>query len=526
MSNQVEIHVCQTESERDAAFAVRRTVFVGEQGVPEAEEIDEYDTDALHLLAIGDGGEPLGTARVIRKTGNLAKIGRVAVLKAVRENGLGRRLMQAALDAAIARGMVAAVLDAQSYAIPFYEKLGFVADGGVFDDCAIPHRRMNKELTTMTGFERLRAAFPSAEKSLHLNHAGTAPAPTVCRDAVNLVMDEMMSADSFTTYAHHMKREANLRGIFARMLHTKPETLAITRNTSHGITIMAQAIPFTAGQNVVVARSEYPANLYPWMAQAQRSVTVKMADAQANGLVEESALMALCDSQTKVLAVSSVQWGTGQRMNLQKLGDFCRAKGILLCVDIVQGFGQMEYRIEELPVDMAAAGCHKWLVAPGGVGVLYVRDGLMPQLLNTNIGWNSVADSVQWEKLQFDTLKPTPARFEEGTPNLLGVAALEASLSLVESVGFTQVYARIQSLADTLTVALHTRGMHLMSPSEPSRRSGIVAFRHPTLPNETVHAALTEKGILCAVRCGNIRFSPYAYQTDAEMQAAVDAIPV
>jgi len=142
---------CETEADREAAMRIRFEVFVDEQGVPPELEADELDAAALHLLAVnglvnGLDGEPVGTARVVDKGDGVAKIGRVAVRKAYRGLGVGEALMRRAINAAAARGMTTALLDAQLPVIPFYERLGFVAEGPIFDDAGIPHRRMTRLL--------------------------------------------------------------------------------------------------------------------------------------------------------------------------------------------------------------------------------------------------------------------------------------------------------------------------------------------------------------------------------------------
>lgn len=376
--------------------------------------------------------------------------------------------------------------------------------------------------------DEMRALFPSAQKCIHLNHAGTSPTSRPVGEAVQTVLDELMSADVFAAYRGQMKRQETLRSAFGRMMNVSPSTLAFTRNTSHGIAIAAQAIPFQPGDVVVVAENEYPANVYPWMAQGDRGVTVRLVKPREGGYVAEEDLMAACmeaGDKARVLAVSWVQWGTGQRMDLARLSTFCRERSILLLADVVQGLGALRLDLSALPVDIAAAGCHKWLLTPGGQGILYVRENLMPHLRFTNIGWNAVQEPIDWERLHFDDLKPTADRFEEGTPALLATAALLASVEVLEAVGFDAVERRVLALADHARALLHDRGLTLMSPDAPGKTSGIIAFRHPTHSNEAVENSLKAAGVIAAVRCGNVRFSPHAYNTEAELEEAVAALP-
>ena len=131
-------------SDLAACHALRRTVFIEEQSVPEAEEMDDLDGQAIHLLAC-DGDRPVGTARVLIR-GDIGKIGRVCVLPDQRGTGLGAALIRAALDLLRRQGVAQARLGSQTHALGFYEKLGFVAEGPIYDDAGIPHRDMSLNL--------------------------------------------------------------------------------------------------------------------------------------------------------------------------------------------------------------------------------------------------------------------------------------------------------------------------------------------------------------------------------------------
>ena len=139
------ITVVQTPAEREACYDIRKDVFVEEQAVPLELEMDEYDEIAVHFLLRDADQAPLATARLLDKHG-LAKIGRVAVRKEARGQGLGLMLMQFVLDESQKRGFTEAVLDSQTYAIPFYARLGFTAEGEEFDDAGIPHFLMRRKL--------------------------------------------------------------------------------------------------------------------------------------------------------------------------------------------------------------------------------------------------------------------------------------------------------------------------------------------------------------------------------------------
>ncbi|WP_370252231.1 GNAT family N-acetyltransferase [Nioella sp.] len=140
----MKIRIAISDTDRAACFAVRKAVFMGEQGVSEAEEWDGLDDACTHFLAASADG-PAGCARLLPK-GYIAKVQRVAVMPAYRGTGLGRQIMQAVLDHARHEGFTTVILDSQTHALGFYEALGFIAHGPEFDDAGIPHRSMRLAL--------------------------------------------------------------------------------------------------------------------------------------------------------------------------------------------------------------------------------------------------------------------------------------------------------------------------------------------------------------------------------------------
>ena len=508
------VQICHRSEDIAEAMAIRLDVFVGEQHVPAELEADALDSVATHLL-LWEDDHPIATARLLDRGKGVLKVGRVAVLKTERGKGYGTQIMDAALRLAAKRGFLTALLDAQTYVIPFYESLGFSVEGEEFEDAGIPHRRMTKSL--------IAELFPHTQKCLHLNHAGTSPIAQPVAEAVKMVISDLQSENAFNAYANDFARQRELRETIGRMINADADHIALVKNTSHGLAIASQAIAFQTGQNVVVAACEYPSNIYPWQAlKSRQGVTTKLvaatSDSIINGWISEDDLIAACDKNTRVLAVSWVQWHTGQRLDLVKLGNFCRENKILFVVDVVQGVGALELDLQSLPVDIATAGCHKWMMAPGGIGFLYIHPDVLPKLLATNVGWNWVASPIAWENLQFADTKPTAARYEEGTPAILNVASLLASLKLLESVGWDVIEKHVVSLANYAQELLKAKGMNVQSRPD---NSGICAFRHPILSHAEVLERFATENIIIVERYGNLRFSPHFYNTKIEIERAV-----
>jgi len=515
----------RTPMEWQQVIALRRAVFVDEQGGPSDEEPDALDPVSRHVAAVLEG-RIVGCARLIYLGEGTLKVGRVAVRHDRRGTGIGSALMRFAHRCALAEGMRRVVLDAQVEALAFYERHGYQAEGPVFDDGGIPHRRMVLVLPDTvhppSGPDWMRVSrielFPHTATGIHMNHAGLSPVASPVAHAAAVAAAALLSDDTLQGYLDHAKREHRLRQVAARMASVSEDCVGFVRNTSHGLAIAAQALPKKSAGNTVCVANDYPSQIYPWMARGP----VRLVEPRPDGFVHETDLEAACDSDTDVMAISWVHWTSGQELDLHRLGTFCRRRGIRFVVDVVQGFGALRLDLSSLPVDIAVAGCHKWMMAPAGIGMMFVHPETMRHLEAVNIGWNSVEHPMQWDRLHFEDLRATPRRFEEGSPSLTATAALLASLEGMESVGFDTIDANVRQLARLTRALLTDRGMKV-APGSVS--SGIVPFRHPAMANDDVAAGLDRQRVRCAVRGGWVRFSPHFYLDETDIAAAVDAIP-
>ena len=519
----LEVRIASRPDEWKQILAMRVAVFVDEQGGPADDEPDHYDPISRHIVA-REVGETVGCARLIDFGQGRGKIGRVAVRRDRRGAGIGDALMRFALARLSAEGFESVELDAQLPVIPFYERFGFVAGGPQFLDGGILHRKMVMEL--VAGLSRnaggalstYRSLFPHARTGIHLNHAGLAPIALPVSQAAAAAVDALLCDNTLQAYVDHAERERRLRQLVARMVNAPASTIGFVRNTSHGLSIAASNLPRKPDGNTVCIANDYPSQVYPWMARGP----VKLVAPRPDGWVHEQDLEAACDRGTDVMAVSWVHWTSGQELDLQRLGSFCRKRGITFVVDVVQGLGALRLDLGSLPVDIAAAGCHKWMMAPAGIGVLYVHPETMKQLGECNIGWNSVENPMDWDRLHFEDLRPTPRRYEEGSPSLASTAALLASLEIMESAGFDDVDKRVRELAQQARLLLQSRGIIV---SSASTTSGIVPFRHPGLSSSSVAETLDGVRVRCAVRGGWVRFSPHFYMNEAEIESAVANVP-
>ena len=361
-------------------------------------------------------------------------------------------------------------------------------------------------------------------QSVYLNHAGIGPAPArvvqAVTDAVTLTARDPLGA--FTEMV--MPAMASARARLAQLMGVPAEHLAITKNTGHGLSLVADALKLDAGDNIVSVDCEYPSVIYPWYAQADRGIETRLVTPKPDGTFTADDLDAVMDSRTRVVTLSWVQFGTGFRCDLASIAAVAHARNAIFIADVIQGLGALPLNVEELGIDIAVTGVHKWLLAPPGTGGLYVVPHVLDRLRLVNMGAGAVVDVMKFDPLDF-TVKPTVQRYEEGSPNILGVIGLDSALSLLEEVGIEAINRQVLALSGYAADKLEAKGYEVRSPRVDHQRAGLVTFRHRSLPNKRVLKTLEDANVVAAVRGGNLRFSPHFYNTTEEIDRAVETLP-
>jgi len=363
------------------------------------------------------------------------------------------------------------------------------------------------------------------QETIYLNHAGISPSPTRVVSAVTeAARQSAINPMKFATEVIGPAR-TGARERMARLMGAPAEHLALTKNTGQGLALIADALRLDAGDNVVSVRCEYPSVVYPWYAQADRGIETRLAAPRPDGTFTAEDLDAVMDARTRVVTLSWIQFGTGFRCDLAAIAAAAHARGAIVVLDVIQGLGALPLEAEKLGIDVVATGAHKWLLAPGGTGGLYIAPHVLDRLRLVNMGAGAVVDVMKFDPLDFSP-KPNAQRYEEGVPNFLGLVGLESALSLLEEVGIQAIGAEILALSEYTAGKLEEKEYRVVSPRTDSQRAGLVMFKHRTLPNETVMQALTDAKVAAADRGGNLRFSPHFYNTREEIDRAVEALPV
>ena len=278
--------------------------------------------------------------------------------------------------------------------------------------------------------DKLRSLFPITEKFIYLNHASAGPLSRLTRDCMANVLDRAMYLGPHA-FEDLEQMQLTARQRAAQLVNAKTHQIAFLRNTSDAISAIANGVSWRRGDNFVTAAGEFPANVYPWLrVAAEFEVETRITKPADRGLISVDELLELVDDRTRVVSVSWVEFATGQRLDIQRIGKFCRERGILFSVDAIQGLGALQLDVERDYIDAFAAGAQKFLLGPKGVALLYLSDGALEMVRPTVLGWTAVKEYSDYLVHDID-FREGAARFEGGTPNVLGICGLGESIDSI-----------------------------------------------------------------------------------------------
>jgi selenocysteine lyase/cysteine desulfurase len=372
-------------------------------------------------------------------------------------------------------------------------------------------------------------AFPILRHLNFFNHAGVAPLPHIGAEALRVFARQAESA-AYLNSGWHQDIE-KLRQSSASLINAHRDEIAFVKNTSEGISIVASGLEWQFGDQIVTTAVEYPANIYPWMETARsRGVRLIMVpeedfESGARHVPLEKILEAASNPRTRLIALSHVEFASGQRHDLTKIGQFCAERKIRFCVDGIQSLGVFPIDVKSMQIDFLSADGHKWLLGPEGAGIFYCRRELLEHTRPLMIGWMNVVNAQDFGNYDY-TLRSDAGRFECGSYNVPGLLALKASLDLLQSAGVDPISQRLKILTDLLIDGLKKKGYRIISPRDGDRWSGIVSFASPSHSHDQIFTDLRRHHqIEIAVREGRLRCSPHFYNTESQIEKLIEALP-
>jgi len=378
-----------------------------------------------------------------------------------------------------------------------------------------------------------RSLFPNLEGHAYLAHAAISPLSTPVCARISEVTDDY-ARGGMTGFVRWAPRLKHVRETLASLISATPSEVAFVANTTQGVIDVAFGIPWKAGDRVVLFEGEFPANVTPWQRAADtfglELVWASLEPFQRSveeGIVELRRALA---GGARLVAVSAVQYKTGLRMPLAQMAASCHELGAEIFVDAIQALGATPLDVS-WGIDYLSAGSHKHLMGPEGAGALYVADRCAKALNPRLAGWlgheNPVAFLIGDEpQLRYDNpLKCGAQALETGTSNVIGLAALGASVGLIEQLGVAAVHAHVQGYLDALEHGLVARGFESQRAASTPLRSTLLGVRVPDdVRLSKLASSLRDRGVVCNTPDGMMRFAPHWPNSYDEVPGVLDAV--
>ena len=376
----------------------------------------------------------------------------------------------------------------------------------------------------LTNEDLRRHEFPVVQERIFLAHAGVCPLPRRVADAIAATAQRGARNDQENEVAPLLK---HTRRLAAQLLAAKPEEIAFVGPTSLALSMVAAGLSFRKGSNILVYHDDFPSNVYPWMALADRGVEVRFLNTRDLGRIRRIDVLGQIDEQTRLVALASCHFVSGFRLELEAIGRELSQRGILFCVDGIQTLGAFPTTVEH--VDFLAADSHKWLLGPCGAGILYVRQSRLDTLHPVVYGWHNVRSHnyVAEEAIVF---RPDARRYEAGSHSIIGLAGLSAALELLLEIGLDAIGRELLRKRAWLVPALQAKGWTVLNADAAiPNASGIITIHRPDADLPALHQRLTDAHIVTSLRTDRaghryLRLSPHFYNTDAELHRTLELL--
>jgi selenocysteine lyase/cysteine desulfurase len=365
----------------------------------------------------------------------------------------------------------------------------------------------------------IRKQFPTTEKLTFLNSGMKVILPTCVAEAMQAWIGDVYETAGETAFA--MAEVEKARAAVAETFGAPIDTISLIKNTSEGVSIIAQGFPWRPGDNVVISDIEHENNTFPWRYLKSRGVETRFAKPDVQGRVTLDCYRPLVDKRTRILALAWVAYGNGYRADLVELGAFCRDRGVKLIVDGIQGVGVLATPISELGVDAMIAGGHKAQLSLTGAGFMYTAPDLTAMITPPYAAKYSFKSNDRFQpELE---LAGDAHRFDYGNPNFLGCFVQRRSAEFIGSIGLDHIEARVRDLTTRLIEGAEQRQIRVRTPRPWKERAGLVSFELGRPAGPAV-AALKKKRIIVSEKDGYVRAGVHIYNDEDDIDRPLHSL--
>jgi len=389
-----------------------------------------------------------------------------------------------------------------------------------------------------------RSCFPGTRERVFLDAACVSLMPLQAETALRQLGADLLACPARDASSHHVALDRTARQprqAIAQLISCRPEDVALVESTTHALEILAAAIPLQRGDRVLVGETEFLGLAVPWIPRREtEGIVIDTVPHRQGRLLVDDFARAI-DGRTRLILLSSVQWSSGFRADLAAFAELAETHGIPLLVDVIQQLGAFALDVGRTPVDFVVCGGHKWLNAPAGRGFLYIHPRQLERLrppargyLNIRTppeGWAEYFATPSIPAVRSYDYVPGARAFEVGgTGNYPGNVVLGASVGLINEVGREAIEEHIFALTEQLREGLRRLEITVVSPPEPSCRSGIISFtlgQGIERDRQLLHALWDRKIVIShryTAGVGGLRVSVHFYNNSEDIEQLLAAV--
>ena len=369
-----------------------------------------------------------------------------------------------------------------------------------------------------------RELFPVCKTSVFLAHAGVTALPLVVAHAVTDYT--WRSCENHQEFGDVIRDVNAARVVAARFIGAQPEEIALLGPTSLGLSLFANGLPWREGDEILCYADDYPANVYPWMDLARRGVVIRYLKPERPGEITPALIAKSLTPKTRLAALSSCNFLTGFRIDVDAIGRLLHEHGVLFSLDAIQTLGAQPLTVEH--VDFLSADAHKWMLGPLAIGIVFVKKEHFELLRPTLLGaWNVRSPNfIAQTDIRFSD---TAQRYEPGVLNVAGIYGMKAAIEMLTAIGLDKISERILGLKKHLVDALKALGFEFIAPTAGTNASGITTFSHPQADMAALFRSLEQNNIVASLRFDRqgkqyIRVSPHFYNTVEELDQVISVL--
>ena len=342
----------------------------------------------------------------------------------------------------------------------------------------------------MPDWNALRKEIPACEKFTFLNSAGRGPVCRKAAEAGRSYYDESLAYGN-TPWDQWLEKIEVIRAHTAEFIKAKEREIAFVPNSSCGLNYIASILGNIG--DVLMCSDEFPSSSLPWL---QQGYNVKFISSDKS-ILSVDRIISEIDEKTKVIVTSHVQYSTGYRQDLERLGDFCREKGIVFVVDATQSAGVVPLDVKACKIDFMVFSAYKWMNAGCGLAVLYMSEKFLEPENFPATGWRSARVPYSMINDSLDIVEAAKA-LELGHPQFPNILAFGGALEFINQIGLAAIWDRVQQLTDEFHAKLNDARIPIISPTQRGCRAGITMISAENA--KEVVARLKEQNVIVAAR--------------------------